>query len=70
VLTLASTGGGALWALSPILEGKANLPPLPVLPDAITTVWAGDPSGAIFVTPPDPWQIFTPTPDLRKRYTQ
>ena len=58
----------ALWALREVLEGRMELPPQPALPEAITTVWAGDPSGAVFVTPPNPSQLFRPTPELRERY--
>jgi hypothetical protein len=60
VLTLSSDDH-AFWALLSILDGRMELPPEPRLPDAITTVWAGSQSGAVFVTPPNPWQIFRPT---------
>jgi hypothetical protein len=68
VLTNASPEGGALWALMHVLDGKIGLPPLPVLPEAITTVWAAGLTGGIFVTPPSQWQSFRPSPELRERY--
>jgi hypothetical protein len=67
VLTFESADN-ALWALVNILDGKTGFPPLPVLPEAITTVWAAHLSGGVFVTPPNPWQTFTPTRELRERY--
>ena len=55
--------GMAWWALVELLEGRElGMPPTPVLPEAITTVWAGTGSGAIFVTPPDPWVMFCNAP--------
>jgi hypothetical protein len=65
VLTLSSDDH-AFWALLKILEDKMDLPPQPTLPDAITTVWAGIGSGAVFVTPPEAWQIFRPLPQARR----
>jgi hypothetical protein len=49
--------GMAWWALLDVLERGGEMPPIPVLPEAITTVWAGTGTGAIWVTPPGPWHL-------------
>ena len=54
--------GRAWWALLDVLE-RGGEPPIPVLPEDITTVWAGTGSGAIYVTPPDAWVMFRTAPD-------
>lgn len=60
-LTSAGADEGMAWyALISVLEGREGLPPIPSLPDAITTVWASTGSGAIYVTPPDGWVAFPP----------
>ncbi|HLE99175.1 MAG TPA: hypothetical protein VI540_04705 [Gaiellaceae bacterium] len=57
-LTSAGEAAGmAWWALLDVLNGDREVPPIPVLPESITTVWAGTGSGAIYVTPPDPWLL-------------
>lgn len=55
--------GMAWWALLVVLEREGELPPIPKLPEEITTVWAGTGSGAIYVTAPDPWVLFR-NPDV------
>ena len=50
--------GMAWWALLDVLERGGEMPPIPALPEAITTVWAGTGSGAIYVTPPDAWVMY------------
>lgn len=50
--------GMAWWALLDVLERDGSLPPIPALPEAITTIWAGTGSGAIYVTPPGYWLRF------------
>jgi hypothetical protein len=54
---LGGESGLAHFTLLEVLDGRQPLPRLPELPDAITTVWAGIGSGAIYVTPPEDWQI-------------
>jgi len=51
-------------ALHDYLGGWAwdNEPPLPKLPDAITTIWAGNRTGGIYSTPPAGWRRFGETP--------
>lgn len=53
-----STGMSA-WALQSYIDGWAwdEEPPLPTLPDAITTIWAGTRTGGIYTTP-DGWRRF------------
>jgi hypothetical protein len=50
--------GMAWWALLDVLERGGEMPPIPALPEAITTVWAGTGTGAIWVTPPGPWHLY------------
>jgi hypothetical protein len=50
--------GLAWWALLDVLERGGEMPPIPALPEPITTVWAGTGTGAIWVTPPDPWHLY------------
>jgi hypothetical protein len=64
VFTLSTTDGAG-WALLNLIDSKTELPPLPTLPAAITTVWAATREGGVFVTPPDEWRIFRPSPKLR-----
>jgi hypothetical protein len=45
-------------ALSRVLDGTMELPRHPVLPEAITTVWASMRESGIYVTPPGGWQKF------------
>jgi hypothetical protein len=63
ILTLSSVDH-AYWALLNVLEGKSGMPPLPTLPQAVTTVWAATESGGVFVTPPEAWQTFEASSDL------
>jgi hypothetical protein len=49
------------WALQQYLEGDwiwERDPSLPDLPEAITTVWAGNRTGGIYATPPEGWRRF------------
>ena len=46
------------WALLDVVERALSYPPIPTLPEEVSTVWAGTGSGAIYVTPPDPWVLF------------
>jgi hypothetical protein len=58
-LTSAGDAAGMpWWALNDILERGGEMPPIPVLPEAITTMWAGTGTGAIYVTPPAEWCTF------------
>jgi hypothetical protein len=66
VLTLSSTDHAG-WALLNLMDGKMALPPLPTLPAAITTVWAATREGGAFVTPPNEWMIFRPSPEFRAK---
>jgi hypothetical protein len=45
-------------ALHGVLDGTHSVPPLPTLPEAITTIWAGMMDRGIYVTPPGDWQTF------------
>ena len=49
------------WALDQYVDGdwiwERELP-LPKLPEAITTIWAGNRHGGIYATPPGDWQRF------------
>lgn len=64
-LFVALSGRGSTdmagWALQQFLDGDwiwEHEPPLPKLPDAITTIWAGNRTGGIYATPPDGWRRF------------
>ena len=48
------------WALQNFLDGWVwdEEPPLPKLPEAITTIWAGNRTGGIYSTPPERWRRF------------
>jgi hypothetical protein len=48
------------WALQSFLDGWVwdDEPPLPKLPEAITTIWAGNRTGGIYSTPPGSWRRF------------
>jgi hypothetical protein len=48
------------WALQNFLDGWVwdDEPPLPNLPEAITTIWAGNRTGGIYSTPPESWRRF------------
>ena len=66
-LFVALSGRGsndmASWALQSYLDGWVwdQDPPLPALPDAITTIWAGNRHGGIYASPPDKWRRFGST---------
>jgi hypothetical protein len=48
------------WALQDFLDDWMwdEDPPLPKLPAAITTIWAGNRTGGIYATPPERWRRF------------
>jgi hypothetical protein len=61
-VVLSSRGASDMagWALQNFLDGWVwdDEPPLPKLPEAITTIWAGNRTGGIYSTPPETWRRF------------
>jgi hypothetical protein len=61
-VVLSSRGASDMagWALQNFLDGWVwdEDPPLPKLPAAITTIWAGNRAGGIYSTPPERWRRF------------
>jgi hypothetical protein len=45
-------------ALLGVLDGLLEPPPIPTLPEAITTIWAGTAGRGIYATPPEGWETF------------
>jgi hypothetical protein len=62
-VALAGRGSSdmAAWPLQQLLEGDwvwERDPDVPTLPEAITTIWAGNRHGGIYATPPEGWRRF------------
>lgn len=59
IVLTGATEDMATSTLRDCLLGESELPPMPKLPEEITTAWVMSPDGAMWITPPDdPWRRY------------